>query len=359
MTRYPIRPNMSIDTEVGDGPFVSPAALRGAFEERLGRLLQHDVLGVFILVLANASHEPGVFERLRAPLAAAFERWCERFDRGDARAQEAAPDDRAVFQRLRAFGLDALSETRWRRVGPWEAQFNPLRALRPPRSSDRRVTELRRPFDPAGFHFNRAFLRPEIFWEGELGGSCMRLLYNKFPFAELHGLLVPDPEAGRPQFLEREDHERIWAVAARLGGTLPGIGFGYNAYGAHASVNHLHFQLFLRSAGGYPIESAVWRHNGGDRPYPLPVQRHDDGATAWSAVQWLHTVGITYNLLYRPGCVYIAPRAMQGSHRHAAWTAGFAWSEIAGVMTLTDATAFSGLTADAIEQEFIPLAVRP
>ena len=361
MTPCPIRPisRTGMTTENLPPVFASPAALRAAFEEGLSGLLAQDGLGGFILVLANASCEQPLFDRLRGPLTDAFVRWCGRFDRQDDAAIAAAPDDVAVFQRLRELGLDQLAVTRWTRRGPWELQFNPLRALRPPRISDAAVSCLQRPFAADAFHFNRPFLRNEILWEGRLAGAPVRLLYNKFPFAELHGLLVPDPLACRPQFLDQVGHALAWAIVARLGRTLAGAGLAYNAYGAYASVNHLHFQLFVRSSGSYPIEAACWRHNDGPQPYPLTVHRHADRDTAWATVRDLHDRGQAYNLLYRPGRIYIVERAQQGSYRHSDWTSGFAWSEVAGAVTTFDAAAFARVTAADIESEFARLSVRP
>lgn len=339
--------------------FASAATLRDAFECKLIGLLDQDLLGVFILVLANASFERSTFDRLQRPLASAFARWDERVDSGDQRVLGAPADDVEVFSRLRRLGFDRLEATRWRRLGPWEIQFNQLRGLRPPRMSHAVPARLDKPFDPDGFHFNRPFLRKEVFWEGELAGAPVRLLYNKFPFAELHGLLVPDPAACRAQALGPADHDLIWAIAQRLGRSLPGLGFGFNAYGAYASVNHLHFQMFMRSSGRYPIESPHWRHNGGGEPYPLPVQRYGDRGPAWRALQQLHQAGRVYNLLYRPGCLYIVERAVQGSYAHSGWTGGFAWSELAGSITAFDADDFERLTEAQLDAEFRRLAVRP
>ncbi len=344
------------DPAGGADLFASPAALRDAFERRLIGLLGQDLLGVFILVLANASFERSTFDRLYRPLASAFARWSKRFDSGDARALAAPVDDVEVFGRLQRLGFDRLAVTRWRRLGPWEIQFNQLRGLRPPRMSQAAPECLVKPFDPDGFHFNKPFLRKEVFWEGELAGAPVRILYNKFPFAELHSLLVPDPAACRPQFLTPADHALAWEIAQRLGQHLPGLGFGYNAYGAYASVNHLHFQMFVRASGSYPIESPHWRHNGGDEPYPLPVQRHTDCSSAWHALQQLHEAGRVYNLLYRPGCVYIVERAVQGSCTHSGWTGGFAWSELAGSITTFDPGVFDRLSEVQIGAEFGRLA---
>ncbi len=344
-------------TDVRGAPFSSSAALRAAFEDGLRQMLRHDLLGVFVLVLANASYQRCIFERLRTPLELAFTRWSERFDCADAAAIGAAVDDSAVFARLRARGFDSLEVTRWRRLGPWELQFNPLRALRPPRLSSAPGGPLHQAFDPDGFHFNKPFLRREIFWEGAVEGTPLRLLYNKFPFAELHGLLVPEPLANRAQFLDRGSHEMIWRLAQHLGQTLPGIGFGYNARGAYASVNHLHFQMFVRSAGRYPVEAADWTHNGGPEHYPLPVQRHTDPVTAWQTIADLHAAETRYNLLYRPGAVYVLPRASQGSYVHAEWTGGFAWSELAGAITVSGRADFERLRPADIEAELAKLTI--
>jgi len=339
--------------------FASPAALRNAFESKLIELLEQDVLGVFILVLANASFERSTFERLYGPLASAFARWNGRFDIGDDRVAAAPPDDVDVFERLRRLGFERLEVTRWKRLGPWAVQFNQLRALRPPRMSHAVVTCLDEPFDPAGFHFDRPYLRKEVFWEGELAGAHVRLLYNKFPFAEMHGLLVPHPSACKPQSLTQDDHALVWRIALHLGRNLPGLGFGYNAYGAYASVNHLHFQIFVRSAGRYAIESPHWRHNAGEESYPLPVRRCTDIQSAWRAVQQLHAAGDAYNLLYRPGCVYVVQRAIQGSYAHSDWTGGFAWSELAGTVTTFDLDDFERLTLEDLNGEFRRLSVTP
>jgi len=352
---------MGTNTEPGGEAeiFASPAALRDAFEHKLIRLLDQDLLGVFILVLANASFERSTFDRMHELLADAFARWNGRFDTGDQRALTAPVDDVEVFRRLQELGFDQLAVTRWRRLGPWEIQFNQLRGLRPPRMSGAAPVSLRRPFDPEGFHFNKAFLRKEIFWEGELVDTPVRLLYNKFPFAELHGLLVPDPDACMPQFLTLTDHALIWRLTQRLGQRLPGLGFGYNAHGAYASVNHLHFQMFMRASGRYPIESPLWRHNGGVESYPLRVQRHADCGIAWHALQHLQEAGRVFNLLYRPGRIYIVERAVQGSYAQSPWTGGFAWSELAGAITTFDREDFESLSETDLDLEFDRLAVRP
>jgi hypothetical protein len=347
---------MNIATEPPAPLFASTRAFREGFERGLEQMLEHDLLGVFVLVLANASYEPAMFARLREPLREIYDRWCARFDAADELATAAPADDADVFRRLRELGFDKLETTRWREVGPWQLQFNPLRALRPPRMSNAVVESLSRPFDADGFHFNKPFLRREILWEGDMLGMPFRLLYNKFPFADLHGLLVPQPETCHPQFMTADMLARIWDVTALLGATLPGIGFGYNAYGAYASVNHLHLQSFVRESGVYPVAVPHWRHNGGDRDYPLPVQSFESRDAAWACLAGLHAANHAYNLLFLPGRLFVVQRRMQGSYRHSGWTGGFAWSETAGAVTVFSAQAFERLGEKDFSEEFARLA---
>lgn len=330
-------------------------AFQAAFVDGLTAMLEDQGLGTFILVLANAGSEPAIWRQLHGRLEARFADLAARHRAGAFAA--AAPDDLAVFERLLAVGFDRLQQATHRQAGPWLLQFNHLRSFRPPRMSDERVTRLRKPFDPAGFHFNKPFLRKEILWEGELQGLHTRWLYNKFPFAPLHTLLVMAPEEQRAQYLAEADHHAVWSLAGSLGEGLPGLGFGYNAYGAYSSVNHQHLQGFVRDGDVYPLELDCWAHNGGDRSYPLACRRHDSADAAWASIAALHAANTPYNLLYRPGRCYVLPRAFQGSYRHADWTGGFAWSELAGSFTLFDAQKMAALDGAAIETEFAKLRV--
>ncbi len=339
------------------------ASYRAAFTAGLGEMLAHAELGSFILVFANASFDADIYRELRPRLLARFEEHAAALRRSlrEGHALRQAPDDLLVFLKLMAIGLDALEATRFRRAGPWELQFNQLRSFRPPRMAHTPVSELRQPFDPEAFHFNKLFLRKEVLWEGELLDVPCRLLYNKFPFADLHGLLVVAPDEERSQFLAEPDHFYLCELARELGRGMPGMGFGYNAYGAYASVNHQHFQLYVREAERglgltFPIEDRRWTHNGGAEAYPLRVRRFGDAETSWEHIDALHRRGVAYNLLYRPHAVYVTSRAFQGSYRHAAWTSGFAWSEVAGAFTTFNADDFEALDDARIRDEFRSLS---
>jgi diadenosine tetraphosphate (Ap4A) HIT family hydrolase len=322
-----------------------------AFEDGLLRLLEEDGLGTFVLVLANASFEPALFARLQARLAERFEQLAAAYREAlrNANAVADAEDDQIVFLKLLAVGFEHLAPAEQRRAGPWEVQFNPLRALRPPRAARLVPKGIRAELDPHGFHFNRRFLQRELFWSGDLAGREVALFYNKYPFVNRHGLLVPERTRHQPQFLTADDHAHAWRVLEALAPALPGVGLGYNAYGAFASVNHLHFQLFVR--GPLPVEDPGWRHAGGAEPYPLPCEVYASHAEAWTRIAALHAAEQPYNLVYRPGRLYCLPRLRQGTYEQAAWTGGFAWYELAGGFTLFNREAYERLAAEDVARE--------
>jgi diadenosine tetraphosphate (Ap4A) HIT family hydrolase len=330
--------------------------MRQAFASGLKGLLQQPGLGSYILVHANASFDAEIYASMRSQLASRFDQHAEycRVTLGEGRELVGAADDNLVFLKLMAIGFNGVHAAAFRDEADWELQFNHIRAFRPSRMSRERVAGISRPFDVNGFHFNKPFLRKEAFWCGELHGVEIELLYNKFPFVPMHCLLVPDRMQRLPQLLTQKYHEYVWKLAERLAEGLPGIGIAYNSYGAYASVNHLHFQLFVRPRP-LPLMQDHWRHNGGDRDYPLNCEIYRSAAQAWQRIKALHQADISYNLIYQPGGLYCIPRARQGSYQHQPWTRGFAWYELAGGFTTFSRSDFDTLDGQAISQELAKL----
>lgn len=332
-------------------PFASAASLEQGFSDGLADMLEtHSGLGVYILVLANAAYDARLWTQLAPALSVRHAELAATIANTLRLGQSLAEpdDDVMVFLKLHAIGFDHLEQVQSRRAGPWEVLFNPIRALRPPRISGREFDGLLRPFDPAGFHFNKPFLAREIFWEGHLAGKHARILYNKFPFARLHGLLVPDPLCQLPQYLTPEWHGWAWDICAQS--VLSGLCLGYNSYGAGASVNHLHFQSFLQTRQ-LPIQDAHFLHNGGTRPYPLPCLRFTDMEAAWFHLDQLHLQNLPYNLIYSQACLYVIARASQDSASLSAQSRGYGWSEMAGVVTRFSRDAFENQNAADFEGE--------
>lgn len=324
-------------------PFESARRYRATFADGLARMLDaHDGLGVYILVLANAAYEPALWEVLHEPLRARHARHAADLASGAVTAD--APDDVAVFRKLDALGFDAVHAGHARTAGDFEIQFNPLRALRPPRASHARLEDIALPFDAAGFHFDKPFLEREVLGSGELAGRATDVLYNKFPFAPLHALVVPERGTRRAQWLTRADHDWAWALANTL--PLPGIGVAYNSLGALASVNHLHFQWFVRETP-LPVE----RRADAGLPWPAHVLPCADAEHAWEAIAALHAARTPYNLLYRAGRMWLFARRPQGELAPAPWHSGCAWLEMAGVVSVYTEADFTRLDARDIAAE--------
>jgi len=330
--------------------FDSPENHRCAFNAGLRKLLEDDSAGAFILALANATFDPGVWSELHTRLHERLGVWRQRYQGMLAEGGEPAdaPDDIAVMLRLLVVGFERLTPTEFRQLGDWEVQFNLLRAFRPKRMAGESVISLRKPFDAQSFHFDKPFLQAEVFWRGELAGRAVQLLYNKFPFVEQHGLLVPEPGRHLPQFLGAEDHHWLFDLCAEIGERIPGFGVGYNAHGAYASVNHLHFQTFVRERV-LPLRAPRWRHNGGNRDYPTVCHHFDSAGAAWAFIADLHRRQIAYNLLYVSGHCYCLPRCFQGSYPNPTWSGGFAWYELSGGFTTFGRADFLALDEVAIE----------
>jgi len=139
-------------------------------------------------------------------------------------------------------------------------------------------------------------------------------------------------------------------------GSLEGLGFGFNSYGAFASVNHLHAQTFVRTRP-LPITYARWAHNGGPDAYPLDCRRFGAPSEAWDFVAHLHRREISYNLIYLPGRVYCVPRARQGTYRGASWSGGFGWYEVAGGFAVSTRDAFERLDEAGLSASLANLAL--
>lgn len=161
---------------------------------------------------------------------------------------------------------------------------------------------------------------------------------------------MPEPEQSWPQWLTEQWHAWAWTLAAAAGEAMPGFGLAYNSLGAHASVNHLHFQTFVRTEP-LPLVQGDWQHNGGEIPYPTACLTFGDPDQAWQAIAALHDQGTPYNLIYTAGRLYLLPRRPQGSYAQAVWASGHAWFEMAGAVVLFNRADYEDLDAEAIAAE--------
>ncbi len=322
--------------------FQSKQNFETAFTNGLDEMLEYDELGVFILVLANALFDDKLWKKLKPKLA-------NKFEQLKSQPITGAADDVDVFNQLIKLDFDNLQVTEWRDIGGFELQYNPLRALRPKRLSNTKTKGMSIAFDKDGFNFNKPFLEKEIFWEGQFFSKKISLLYNKFPFAPLHGLVVVEREQQHPQLLTFELHQFAWMMANAMSIGTPGFSLAYNAYGAYASVNHFHLQCFVREKP-LPLEH--------DEKYPLINHWFASVGDAWEFIEALHADEQPYNLVYQNNKILCIVRKRQDDYTHADWTAGYAWYEACGGVSTFDLERFNSLTEADLKTELNKLVIK-
>ena len=335
--------------------FVAPDLneFKTLFAEKLRTMLSPDELGAFILVLSNSMQNQQSQMQLKEDLIAMFVELNNKHKAGSLKATE---DDLSVFEKIKKKGIGSISP--WKNIpqGEWELLYNPMRALRPARASAEKVESISCNFDTTKFHFNKPFLRPEILWEGGWNNVPLRVLYNKFPFAPYHLIIVPEPEKELPQYLVKQHHELIWQLVLQQADIFAGFGVGYNSIGACASVNQLHFQSFVQEEL-LPIEKTLWQHNGGVHDYPMRCIKTISSDECWAVIKKFHVDNQPYNLLYRKDCCYVLPRQMQGSEQVAERVQGAGWIEECGVFNVASVKYGKSLTADFLYSDLSSLSI--
>jgi len=339
--------------------FIAPdkKSFQQLFVENLFAMLSSEEQGTFILVLANSMQNKKTHAALKDELNRAFVKHKAALAEGFLRA---APDDLEVFKKLVETGVENYSVWTYAFKKYWLQIYNPLRALRPERASSETISDITKTFNPDGFHFNKPFLRPEIFWKGVVVSSGEEIgcnvLYNKFPFLPYHFLFAPEAEACHAQYLTQRFHQLVWDICVQNREHLQGIGFGYNSVGACASVNHMHFQGFIFEEM-LPIERVNWQHNKGDDIYPMQCSVYQSAEDAWQFIGSLHASNQPYNILYRPGKCYVLLRQMQGSDSVRGRVTGAGWIEACGVFSEAEQSALNDLTAADLFADIESLSV--
>lgn len=314
------------------------------FVNKLKNMLSDDELGAFILVLANSHQDKFLSKELDADLKNIFVVLKDKYLTGKL---DAPQDDVDVFKQLIGLELDDIPVWQYERLGEWEVVCNSMRQMRPARSSSQILNSIKQPYDETKFHFNKPFLKPEILWQGVYKGLNSRVLFNKFPFSDYHLLIVLSPEKNSSQLLSQETHRYVCSLVEEMSNVFPGFGIGYNSLAAGASVNHFHFQGFVREQS-FPIEKDHWQHNGGEDEYPLAVKCFLDAESSWLYVNQLTEQDRAFNCLYRNGCCYVVPRIHQGTVELPNWLTGAGWIDVAGAITVSDNETFAVINESSI-----------
>lgn len=163
----------------------------------------------------------------------------------------------------------------------------------------------------------------------------------------LHGLLVPESYENLPQFLSADMHHFTNSLCTQLGQNIPDIAIAYNGYGAGASINHLHFQVFTMQEP-LPVVKPHWQHNGGTTPYPVSCRILESPVSAWQYINELHHNNIAYKLVYLPDRIICLASPFQGSYEIPLWTKNFTWYELCGGVTTFNQDDFQQLEDERI-----------
>jgi len=219
-------------------------------------------------------------------------------------------------------------------IGEHRLQYNFVREYRPKRAARIKDVRINEPFNPSKFNFSVDICEPGVFDSIRNGGdSSIDLLLNRYPFAPYHFLWVPNRKDGQHnQYLDpqKDSHiiEAMWQFVSKSG-LGDNIRFGYNSNGAHASVNHLHFQgFFVTDDWAPPIDRIIHNSISPDAIDYFPGAKWISGCNGTTAVlkdfitemNSLHEKekDIAYNLYITPKGIACFPRKSQGNPEYFA-----------------------------------------
>lgn len=326
---------------------------KNQFKNKLGQMLKPDELGSFILVLFNSMQDSASQKSLAPKLEKTFNALKNKQN------LSTAPDDLRVFEALKQTGISHYGAWQSRHIEYWQCAYNPLRALRPERASKESFEGLYRPFNEDAFHFSKPFLKPEILSEETFeniplySSTKLTIMYHKFPFAPYHLLIVIEAAKHRAQYLDQKTHQLTWNLAAHVEKNISGFALAYNSLGAGASVNQLHIHGFVDNQQKLCVEQSNWKHNNGDKTYPLKVTSFNSAKESWTLIEQLHQQQQPYNLLYRSGICYVIQRKPQGSIKMPKWLSSIGWYEACGGFNLSDENYYQTLTPDNIQNTLL------
>ncbi len=308
------------------------AELEQHFKQKLTTLVNNRQVGSYILALANALTNSNLYQQLDQDLQTALHNLKQQ-------AVNAPDDDLQVFSQLIEPKTPFPSLAENKRVGVWQVSLNPIRAYRPARNAQQKINSIYKPFDQNAFHFNKPFLQKEMLAEIHYQNKKIKLFFNKFPFSKFHLLLLLEPEKQQAQLLNRDSLSYMSHLAEQIDDKTHYQYLAYNAIGAFASVNHLHFHYNLLDYP-LPIFDPQWQHNGGNKAYPLRVYVFNNASDAWHFIDELHQQDICYNLILHKNKILVIPRKFQGDYPVSSWLQNIAWFELSGVFTLADSKQF-------------------
>lgn len=319
------------------------------YDDYLINLLEKKIrindLGILILLSAQAAFNQGLYRKINTRLDSAYKNLSAEIKNIPDNLKN---DDYFVALKILELGWRKTKNVSFKKSDKlWHVQYNQLRTFKPRRNAVEKMSSVFKKFDKNSFNFNKPFLKKEYFKKCRCNGLDVSLFYNKFPFVPYHTLLVPEQEKNHPQFLKRRFHFYAYDLIK----STEGFAIGYNSIGAYASVNHLHFQLFIEKEK-MPVCNSIWKHNGGKKKYPAACFVFESKTDSWKFISHLHENNIPYNILYTKEKIYIFPVNFQKLHKNTIFPLGFAWIEFSGSFINVTKRDYDELTEKKILKEF-------
>ncbi|MBS1493702.1 MAG: hypothetical protein JST55_09330 [Bacteroidetes bacterium] len=302
-------------------------------------------LGILILLSAHATFNPELYRKINKRLDSIYKKLSSEINDIPDKLKN---DDYHVALQILKIGWRNVERVHFKKlIELWDVQYNQLRTFKPRRNAVEKIESVFKKYDKNSFNFNKPFLKRECFKKCKCNGMYVSLFYNKFPFVPYHTLLVPEQNKNHPQFLKKRFHYYASDLIKNTGG----FAIGYNSIGAFASVNHLHFQLFIEKEK-MPVCNPIWKHNGGTKKYPAECFVFGSKAASWEFISMLHDQNIPYNILYTKEKTYIFPVNFQKIHKKTIFPLGFAWIEFSGSFINVTKKDYDKITEKQILREF-------
>ncbi|XP_047027642.1 GDP-D-glucose phosphorylase 1 [Helicoverpa zea] len=246
-----------------------------------------------------------------------------------------------------------------------------LLQLNPDRQTKRRTPEamnnIQQPFDEKKFNFNKVSPEEVLFSISE-DADTHTVLVNVSPISQYHSLICPSVNKCLPQVVTLESLQLVIQIMFLAEDW--DIRIGFNSMCGFASVNHLHYHIFVEKNSLY-VEKMKWHHLKGntyclDKTYPVPafcfeLQKQSYAQTlkeVWKVLEYFLNKSIAHNILFTKRrldgngdvCVIIWPRrSTTGAKKLAAFNV--AVLELSGWFPIYDVEQFKNLQAADLENE--------
>ncbi|XP_049878472.1 GDP-D-glucose phosphorylase 1 [Pectinophora gossypiella] len=256
-------------------------------------------------------------------------------------------------------------------VGKYLLQLNPDRSTK--RRQPEQIDKICQPFDENKFNFNKVSPKEILFnMVKEKDSDVHTVLVNVSPISRYHSLLCPAVSKCLPQIITEDS--LIVALEVMFLAQNRDLRIGFNSLCALASVNHLHYHLFIEPST-LPVETVKCKHIKGPlysfEDYPAPgfcfqITSEDSineiSRQIYKLISYLLENSIAHNLFITRGTnlvlesdkevvrVVIWPRKSSvGAKQFAAFN--IAVLELSGWFPVYDEKDFRNLKPETLEQE--------